>query len=116
MTIAILETGLERDERRVGEVVRTVCDAAGEKDRSTAAFNADARSTDALAAPPLVDMNGASAELQHGVTGFAFIYTRGPDPAWARSSPRTSRAWRHCSRIRRSPSSKSPATRPAPTA
>jgi cytochrome oxidase Cu insertion factor (SCO1/SenC/PrrC family) len=44
------------------------------------AFNADARSTDALAAPPLVDMNGASVDLQHGVTVFAFIYTRCPDP------------------------------------
>jgi cytochrome oxidase Cu insertion factor (SCO1/SenC/PrrC family) len=49
--------------------------------RSTAsAFNADARSTDALAAPPLVDMHGAGVDLQHGVTVFAFIYTRCPDP------------------------------------
>ena len=47
---------------------------------AASAFNADARSTDALAAPPLVDMNGASVDLQHGVTVFAFIYTRCPDP------------------------------------
>jgi cytochrome oxidase Cu insertion factor (SCO1/SenC/PrrC family) len=44
------------------------------------AFNASARATDALAAPPLVDMNGASVDLQHGVTVLAFIYTRCPDP------------------------------------
>jgi cytochrome oxidase Cu insertion factor (SCO1/SenC/PrrC family) len=44
------------------------------------AFNADARSTDALAAPPLVDMNGADVDLAHGVTVLAFIYTRCPDP------------------------------------
>jgi cytochrome oxidase Cu insertion factor (SCO1/SenC/PrrC family) len=44
------------------------------------AFNADARSTDALAAPPLVDMNGGGVDLQHGVTVLAFIYTRCPDP------------------------------------
>jgi cytochrome oxidase Cu insertion factor (SCO1/SenC/PrrC family) len=44
------------------------------------AFNADARSTDALAAPPLVDMNGVPVDLEHGVTVLSFIYTRCPDP------------------------------------
>lgn len=44
------------------------------------AFNASARGTAALAAPPLVDMNGESVDLQHGVTVLAFIYTRCPDP------------------------------------
>jgi len=48
--------------------------------RVASAFNASARGTDALAAPPLVDMNGANVDLQHGVTVLAFIYTRCPDP------------------------------------
>ena len=49
--------------------------------RNTAsAFNSNARSTDELAAPPLVDMNGRAVDLQHGVTVLAFIYTRCPDP------------------------------------
>jgi cytochrome oxidase Cu insertion factor (SCO1/SenC/PrrC family) len=47
---------------------------------SDSAFNANARSTDALAAPPLVDMNGAAVDLQQGVTVLSFIYTRCPDP------------------------------------
>lgn len=47
---------------------------------SATAFNANARSTDALAAPPLVDMNGAAVDLQRGVTVLSFIYTRCPDP------------------------------------
>lgn len=51
----------------------------GARDRATA-FNANARSTDALAAPPLVDMNGAAVDLQRGVTVLSFIYTRCPDP------------------------------------
>lgn len=48
--------------------------------RIASAFNANARSTDALAAPPLVDMNGGEVDLTHGVTVLAFIYTRCPDP------------------------------------
>jgi cytochrome oxidase Cu insertion factor (SCO1/SenC/PrrC family) len=44
------------------------------------AFNANARSADALGAPPLVDMNGTSVDLYHGVTVLSFIYTRCPDP------------------------------------
>jgi cytochrome oxidase Cu insertion factor (SCO1/SenC/PrrC family) len=44
------------------------------------AFNPDARSSDVLAAPPLVDMNGNAVDLTHGVTVIAFIYTRCPDP------------------------------------
>ena len=48
--------------------------------RVASAFNAAARGTAALAAPPLVDMNGESVDLQHGVTVLAFIYTRCPDP------------------------------------
>jgi cytochrome oxidase Cu insertion factor (SCO1/SenC/PrrC family) len=44
------------------------------------AFNADARSSELLAAPPLVDMNGAGVDLTRGVTVIAFIYTRCPDP------------------------------------
>jgi cytochrome oxidase Cu insertion factor (SCO1/SenC/PrrC family) len=44
------------------------------------AFNADARSSEVLAAPPLVDMNGAGVDLRHGITVIAFIYTRCPDP------------------------------------
>jgi cytochrome oxidase Cu insertion factor (SCO1/SenC/PrrC family) len=44
------------------------------------AFNPDARSSELLAAPPLVDMNGAAVDLTHGVTAIAFIYTRCPDP------------------------------------
>ena len=48
--------------------------------RTASAFNAAARATDALAAPPLVDMNGDSVDLQHGVTVLSFIYTRCPDP------------------------------------
>jgi cytochrome oxidase Cu insertion factor (SCO1/SenC/PrrC family) len=44
------------------------------------AFNAAARGSDALAAPPLVDMNGESVDLQHGITVVAFIYTRCADP------------------------------------
>ncbi len=49
--------------------------------RSSAdAFNADARSSELLAAPPLVDMNGHGVDLEHGVTVIAFIYTRCPDP------------------------------------
>jgi len=44
------------------------------------AFNAEAQSTDALSAPPLVDMNGKGVDLLHGVTVIAFIYTRCPDP------------------------------------
>jgi cytochrome oxidase Cu insertion factor (SCO1/SenC/PrrC family) len=47
---------------------------------ATSAFNADARSTDALAPPPLVDMNGGPVDLQQGVTVLSFIYTRCPDP------------------------------------
>jgi cytochrome oxidase Cu insertion factor (SCO1/SenC/PrrC family) len=47
---------------------------------AASAYNADARATDALAAPPLVDMNGGVVDLQHGVTVLAFIYTRCPDP------------------------------------
>jgi cytochrome oxidase Cu insertion factor (SCO1/SenC/PrrC family) len=48
--------------------------------RIGSAFNAAARGSDALAAPPLVDMNGASVDLQHGITVVAFIYTRCADP------------------------------------
>jgi cytochrome oxidase Cu insertion factor (SCO1/SenC/PrrC family) len=48
--------------------------------RTASAFNASARATDALSAPPLVDMNGENVDLQHGVTVLAFIYTRCPDP------------------------------------
>lgn len=48
---------------------------------ATSAFNANARSTDALAAPPLVDMNGNGVDLDHGVTVLAFIYTRCADPS-----------------------------------
>jgi cytochrome oxidase Cu insertion factor (SCO1/SenC/PrrC family) len=48
---------------------------------ATTAYNADARESGALAAPPLVDMNGNAVDLQHGVTVIAFIYTRCPDPA-----------------------------------
>jgi cytochrome oxidase Cu insertion factor (SCO1/SenC/PrrC family) len=44
------------------------------------AYNADARATSALAAPPLVDMNGGSVDLRHDVTVLSFIYTRCPDP------------------------------------
>jgi cytochrome oxidase Cu insertion factor (SCO1/SenC/PrrC family) len=44
------------------------------------AYNADARSTDALEPPPLVDMNGGSVDLRDGVTILAFIYTRCADP------------------------------------
>jgi cytochrome oxidase Cu insertion factor (SCO1/SenC/PrrC family) len=44
------------------------------------AYNADARASDALAAPPLVDMNGQAVDLAHGVTILSFIYTRCPDP------------------------------------
>jgi cytochrome oxidase Cu insertion factor (SCO1/SenC/PrrC family) len=47
---------------------------------SASAFNSNARSTDALAAPPLVDMNGRAVDLEHGVTVLSFIYTRCPDP------------------------------------
>ena len=47
---------------------------------ATTAYNADARATNALDAPPLVDMNGASVDLAHGVTVLSFIYTRCPDP------------------------------------
>ena len=47
---------------------------------SGSAFNASARSADALAAPPLVDMHGDAIDLTHGVTVLAFIYTRCPDP------------------------------------
>ncbi|MBV8165475.1 MAG: SCO family protein, partial [Alphaproteobacteria bacterium] len=47
---------------------------------NVSAFNANARSTDALGAPPLVDMNGAAVDLQQGVTVLSFIYTRCPDP------------------------------------
>ena len=47
---------------------------------SASAFNADARSSDVLAAPPLVDMNGDAVDLEHGVTVLSFIYTRCPDP------------------------------------
>ncbi len=50
--------------------------------RSTAsAYNPDARSSELLGAPPLIDMNGANVDLMHGVTVIAFIYTRCPDPA-----------------------------------
>jgi cytochrome oxidase Cu insertion factor (SCO1/SenC/PrrC family) len=48
--------------------------------RIGSAFNAAARGSDALAAPPLVDMNGSSIDLQHGITVLAFIYTRCADP------------------------------------
>jgi cytochrome oxidase Cu insertion factor (SCO1/SenC/PrrC family) len=44
------------------------------------AYNADARASEALAAPPLVDMNGRAVDLDHGVTVLSFIYTRCPDP------------------------------------
>jgi cytochrome oxidase Cu insertion factor (SCO1/SenC/PrrC family) len=44
------------------------------------AYNADARSSDALDAPPLVDANGGNVDLAHGVTVIAFIYTRCADP------------------------------------
>jgi cytochrome oxidase Cu insertion factor (SCO1/SenC/PrrC family) len=44
------------------------------------AYNADARESGALAAPPLVDMNGQAVDLEHGVTILSFIYTRCPDP------------------------------------
>lgn len=47
----------------------------------TTAYNANARSSDALSAPPLVDMNGAPVDLMHGVTVVSFIYTRCPDPS-----------------------------------
>jgi len=43
-------------------------------------YNADARSTDALEAPPLIDMNGRSVNLRDGVTVLAFVYTRCADP------------------------------------
>lgn len=46
----------------------------------TTAYNADARTTNALAAPPLVDMSGAPVDLTHGVTVLSFIYTRCADP------------------------------------
>jgi cytochrome oxidase Cu insertion factor (SCO1/SenC/PrrC family) len=49
--------------------------------RATAsAYNANARETGALGAPPLVDMNGDAVDLTHGVTVLSFIYTRCPDP------------------------------------
>jgi cytochrome oxidase Cu insertion factor (SCO1/SenC/PrrC family) len=50
--------------------------------RATAAagYNADARASGALGAPPLVDMNGSAVDLEHGVTVLSFIYTRCPDP------------------------------------
>ena len=48
--------------------------------RTASAFNASSRGTDQLAAPPLVDMNGESVDLQHGITVLSFIYTRCPDP------------------------------------
>jgi cytochrome oxidase Cu insertion factor (SCO1/SenC/PrrC family) len=48
--------------------------------RIASSFNAAARATDELAAPPLVDMNGQSVDLQHGLTVLSFIYTRCPDP------------------------------------
>ncbi len=44
------------------------------------AFNASARASDELAAPPLVDMNGQAVDLLHGVSVVSFIYTRCPDP------------------------------------
>ncbi len=44
------------------------------------AFNRDARSSELLAAPPLVDMNGAAVDLTRGVSVIAFIYTRCADP------------------------------------
>ena len=43
-------------------------------------YNADARASGALGAPPLVDMNGDAVDLTHGVTVLSFIYTRCPDP------------------------------------
>ena len=49
--------------------------------RETAtAYNADARATGPLGAPPLVDMNGDPVDLAHGVSVVSFIYTRCPDP------------------------------------
>jgi cytochrome oxidase Cu insertion factor (SCO1/SenC/PrrC family) len=48
-------------------------------ERATA-YNANARETAALAAPPLVDMNGDAVDLTRGVTVLSFIYTRCPDP------------------------------------
>jgi cytochrome oxidase Cu insertion factor (SCO1/SenC/PrrC family) len=48
--------------------------------RPASAFNAAARATATLGAPPLVDMNGESVDLQSGVSVLAFIYTRCPDP------------------------------------
>jgi cytochrome oxidase Cu insertion factor (SCO1/SenC/PrrC family) len=48
--------------------------------RLASSYNAAARATDALAAPPLVDMNGDAVDLEHGVSVVAFIYTRCPDP------------------------------------
>lgn len=47
---------------------------------ATTAYNANARATSALGAPPLVDMNGEPVDLQHGITVLSFIYTRCPDP------------------------------------
>jgi cytochrome oxidase Cu insertion factor (SCO1/SenC/PrrC family) len=47
---------------------------------SATAYNADARATANLGAPPLVDMNGGPVDLTHGVTVLSFIYTRCPDP------------------------------------
>jgi cytochrome oxidase Cu insertion factor (SCO1/SenC/PrrC family) len=47
---------------------------------TSSAYNADARESDALAAPPLVDMDGQAVDLEHGVTILSFIYTRCPDP------------------------------------
>jgi cytochrome oxidase Cu insertion factor (SCO1/SenC/PrrC family) len=44
------------------------------------AYNAAARETGPLGAPPLVDMNGANVDLEHGVSIVSFIYTRCPDP------------------------------------
>ena len=48
--------------------------------RTVTAYNAAARATGPLGAPPLVDMNGAAVDLDHGVTVVSFIYTRCPDP------------------------------------
>jgi cytochrome oxidase Cu insertion factor (SCO1/SenC/PrrC family) len=47
---------------------------------AAAAFTPVAQAGDALAAPPLVDMNGRAVETRHGETIIAFIYTRCPDP------------------------------------
>lgn len=48
--------------------------------KTATAYNADARETGPLGAPPLVNMNGGTVDLEHGVSVVSFIYTRCPDP------------------------------------